>query len=180
MKDRKRENERKNERKKARRVRVNEKLPIFAALRKERDPIFVFESGREKERERRRGENERLDDISLNLARVRVYLAAGETAHGDDHVCSESNLYFPVWWCLVFFVQKKKKMSRSILLFTTLSLSLCAFMVHIHAYFITQKGLVLKPLRANHVFVKTVLCAHALFQKPARRAADTAGSSMHE
>ena len=146
---RERERERKNERKKARRVRVNEKLPIFAALRKERDPIFVFESGREKERERRRGENERLNDISpspLNLARVRVYLAAGETAHGDDHVCSESNLYFPVWWCLVFFVQKKKKMSRSILLFTTLSLSLCAFMVHIHAYFITQKGLVLKPL----------------------------------
>jgi len=165
VKDRKRENERKNERKKARRVRVNEKLPIFAALRKERDPIFVFESGREKERERRRGENERLNDISpspLNLARVRVYLAAGETAHGDDHVCSESNLYFPVWWCLVFFVQKKKKMSRSILLFTTLSLSLCAFMVHIHAYFITQKGLVLKPLRAN-VFVKTVLCAHTRY-----------------
>jgi len=53
-------------------------------------------------------------------------------------------------------------MSRSILLFTTLSLSLCAFMVHIHAYFITQKGLVLKPLRAN-VFVKTVLCAHTRY-----------------
>jgi len=70
-------------------------------------------------------------------------------------------------------------MSRSILLVTTLSLSLCAFIVHIHAYFITQKGLVLKPLRAN-VFVKTVLCAHALFQKPARRAADAGGSSMHE
>jgi len=105
-----RDRERRNERKKARRVRVNEKLPIFAALRKERDPIFVFESGREKERERRRGENERLDDISpspLNLARVRVYLAAGETAHGDDHVCSESNLYFPVVVVLVFFCAEK-------------------------------------------------------------------------
>jgi len=86
-------------------VRVNEKLPIFAALRKERDPIFVFESGREKERER--GENEQVDDISLNLARVRVYLAAGETAHGDDHVCSESNLYFPVVVVLVFFCAEK-------------------------------------------------------------------------
>ena len=54
-------------------------------------------------------------------------------------------------------------MSRSILLVTTLSLSLCAFIVHIHAYFITQKGLVLKPLRANYVFVKTVSCAHARY-----------------
>jgi len=66
---------------------------------------FSFSRKEEKKREKERGENERLDDISLNLARVRVYLAAGETAHGDDHVCSESNLYFPVV-VLVFFVQK--------------------------------------------------------------------------
>ena len=139
MKDRKRENERKNERKKARRVRVNEKLPIFAALRKERDPIFVFESGREKERERRRGENERLDDISpspLNLARVRVYLAAGETAHGDDHVCSESNLYFPVWWCLVFFCAEK---CLVVFYYLQLSLSLCVRLWYTYTHILLHK-----------------------------------------
>jgi len=68
---------------------------------------FSFSRKEEKKREKERGENERLDDISLNLARVRVYLAAGETAHGDDHVCSESNLYFPVVVVLVFFCAEK-------------------------------------------------------------------------
>ena len=102
------------------------------------------------------------DDISLNLARVRVYLAAGETAHGDDHVCSESNLYFPVW-CLVFFVQKKKKCLVPVLVFYHYN-SLSVVMVHIHAYFITQKGLVfLTAIGANYVFVKTVLCAHTRY-----------------
>ena len=146
-------------------MRVNEKLPIFAALRKERDPIFVFESGREKERER--GENERLDDISLNLARVRVYLAAGETAHGDDHVCSESNLYFPPAWRWFFFVCGRRKNVTSVLF---LHLSPLVQTPHLCTHILLQKGLVLKPVYRSELCVckDGIVRSHALLFQDAR------------
>ena len=106
MKDRKRENERKNERKKARRVRVNEKLPIFAALRKERDPIFVFESGREKERER--GEEKTSGwTISLSISRAFAFTLPQVKQRTGMIMFVQNQIYiFPWWWCWFFFVQK--------------------------------------------------------------------------
>ena len=69
--ERERETEREGMRERKRvRVRVNEKLPIFAALRKERDPIFVFEKGREKEREREGEEKTSGWKTSLSIARA--------------------------------------------------------------------------------------------------------------
>ena len=129
-------------------MRANGKLPIFAALPERKEGSeFCFsrveeeKRERERERERERGENEQLDDdISLILARVRVYLAAGETAHGDDHVCSESNLYFPVV-VMVSFVQKYRRKN-----ITTLSLSLCALRYTYTHILLHKKVSFLKPL----------------------------------
>jgi hypothetical protein len=165
--ERERERERRNERKKARRVRVNEKLPIFAALRKERDPIFVFESGREKERERE--EKTSGWTISLSISRAfactlpQVKQRTGMIMFVQNQIC-----IFP-WWCWFFLC---RKMSRSILLFTTLSLSLCVYGTHTRIFYYTKRSRFKTALGAN-AFVKTVLCAHTRYSKSPRGAPRT-------
>jgi hypothetical protein len=68
------------------------KIPIFAALPQEKGSDFLC--SREKEKKAQKGEKER-EKTSRTTARV-AYLAAGETAHGNNHVRSESKLfYFP-------------------------------------------------------------------------------------
>jgi len=60
-------------------------------------------------------------------------------------------------------VQKKKKMSRSILLFTTLSLSVCVYGTHTRIFYYTKRSRSKTGIGANYVFVKTVLCAHTRY-----------------